>query len=52
MVRADFTKDGARKIGAKAHAWEWVVGSFVLAIIVSLFGMLVTYSIARLVRRK
>ncbi|MEK7781481.1 MAG: DUF2062 domain-containing protein [Verrucomicrobiota bacterium] len=37
---------------AKAHAWEWVVGSFVLAIIVSLFGMLVTYSIARLVRRK
>lgn len=37
---------------AKAHAWEWMVGSFALAIIVSVFGMLVTYVIARLVRRE
>ena len=37
---------------AKAHALEWVLGSFVLAIIVSVLGMLVTYVIARLVRKK
>ena len=37
---------------AKAHAWEWVLGSFVLAIIVSVLGMSVTYVIARLVGRK
>lgn len=36
---------------AKAHAWEWIVGSFVLAIMVSVIGTLVTYGIARLVRR-
>ena len=35
---------------AKAHAWEWVVGSVVLAIIVSATGMILTYGIARLVR--
>lgn len=37
---------------AKAHAWEWIVGSLVLAIIVSVSGTILTYSIARLVRRK
>lgn len=36
----------------KAHAWEWVVGSFLLAIVVSLVGMVTTYTIARLARRK
>lgn len=36
---------------ARAHAWEWLVGSFALAIIVSLLGTLVTYVIARLVRK-
>jgi glycosyltransferase involved in cell wall biosynthesis len=37
---------------AKAHAWEWVVGSVALAIIVSVTGTILTYSIARLVRKK
>ncbi len=37
---------------AKAHAWEWAVGSLALAIIVSVFGMMLTYIIARLVRKK
>ena len=37
---------------AKAHAWEWAVGSLALAIIVSVLGMSVTYVIARLVGRK
>jgi hypothetical protein len=36
---------------AKAHAWEWVVGSFVLAIIVSVTGSILTYIIARWVRK-
>jgi uncharacterized protein (DUF2062 family) len=37
---------------AKAHAWEWVVGSLVLAIIVSVLGTVLTYGIARLLRKK
>lgn len=37
---------------AKAHAWEWVVGSLVLAIVVSVVGMILTYGIARMVRKK
>jgi uncharacterized protein (DUF2062 family) len=37
---------------AKAHAWEWAVGSLVLAVIVSVVGMLLTYLIARLVRSR
>jgi uncharacterized protein (DUF2062 family) len=37
---------------AKAHAWEWVVGSLVLALAVSVVGMVLTYGIARLVRKK
>jgi uncharacterized protein (DUF2062 family) len=37
---------------AKAHAWEWVVGSIALAAIVSVTGMLVTYFIAQLVRKR
>ena len=37
---------------AKAHAWEWVVGSIALAIIVSITGTVLTYAIARTVRRK
>jgi len=36
----------------KAHAWEWVLGSFALAVVVSLTGMLTTYVIARLVHKK
>lgn len=36
----------------KAHAWEWVLGSFALAIVVSVIGMLTTYVIARLVHKK
>ena len=36
---------------AKAHAWEWVVGSIVLAIIVSVVGMALAYVIARMVRK-
>lgn len=37
---------------AKAHAWEWAVGSVVLAMIVSVVGLAVTYGIARLARKK
>lgn len=37
---------------AKAHAWEWIVGSLVLASIVSVSGTILTYGIARLVRRE
>lgn len=36
----------------KAYAWEWVVGSFALAVIVSLAGTTITYGIAQLVRKK
>jgi uncharacterized protein (DUF2062 family) len=37
---------------AKAHAWEWAVGSLALAIIVSVTGVILTYGIARLARKK
>lgn len=37
---------------AKAHAIEWAIGSFALAAIVSIAGMILTYGIARLVRKK
>ena len=37
---------------AKEHFLAYVIGSIALAIIVSVFGMLVTYVIARLVRKK
>ncbi len=37
---------------AKAHAWEWVVGSVALAVIVSLVGLILTYGLARLVRKR
>ena len=37
---------------AKAHVWEWLLGSFALAILVSAVGTLLTYGIARAVRRK
>lgn len=36
----------------KAHAWEWALGSMVLAVVVSAVGMLTTYAVARLVRKK
>lgn len=36
----------------KAHAWEWALGSLVLAVVVSAVGMLTTYAVARLVRKK
>jgi uncharacterized protein (DUF2062 family) len=37
---------------AKAHAWEWIVGSVVLAVIVSAVGTILTYGIAQLVRSR
>jgi uncharacterized protein (DUF2062 family) len=37
---------------AKAHAWEWVVGSVALAAIVSVIGMVLTYGLARLLRKR
>jgi uncharacterized protein (DUF2062 family) len=37
---------------AKAHVWEWAVGSLALAIIVSVTGVILTYGIARLARKK
>lgn len=37
---------------AKAHFWEWVLGSFALAIGVSVIGTILTYGIARVVRKK
>lgn len=46
MTRAEWLS------AAKAHAWEWVVGSLVLAVIVSVAGTILTYGIAQLVRKK
>ena len=37
---------------AKAYAWEWVVGSFALAVLVSLAGTAITYAVAQLVRKR
>lgn len=39
-------------VAAKAHAWEWVIGSVVLAVIVSAVGTILTYGIAWLVRSR
>lgn len=36
----------------KEHAWEWVVGSFALAVLVALVGAALTYAVARLVRKR
>lgn len=37
---------------AKAHAWEWAMGSVALAVIVSVAGMILTYGLALLLRKK
>ncbi len=40
--------------GAKAfeYIWQWLVGSVVLAVVVAALGTVVTYTVARLVKRK
>ena len=37
---------------ARGYVWEWLVGSLVLAVVVAGLGIVVTYVIARVVRRK
>jgi hypothetical protein len=37
---------------ARDFVWEWLVGSMVLAVLVSVLGAALTYVIARIVRRK
>jgi uncharacterized protein (DUF2062 family) len=40
--------------GAKAfeYIWQWIVGSVALALLVAAFGTVITYAIARMVKRK
>ena len=37
---------------ARGYVWQWLVGSLVLAVVVAGLGIVVTYVIARMVRRK
>jgi len=46
MSRADWFA------AAKTHAWDWAIGSCVLAVLVAVTGTIVTYAIARMVRPK
>jgi len=46
MSRADWFA------AAKTHAWDWAIGSCVLAVLVAVTGTIVTYAIARMVRLK
>jgi uncharacterized protein (DUF2062 family) len=48
----DFSVEQMTKERALAYVWQWVVGSFVLAILMGILGTVVTYVVARAWQRK
>lgn len=51
---ADFTalSDSSWWATAREHLWEWVVGSFALAVGVAVVGAACTYAVAQLIRKR
>ena len=50
--RLDFSVSAMTMSRIVEYCWQWYVGSFVLGVLVAVVGTLVTYGVARVVRRR